>query len=256
MDSVKTEIKTTNLDNLKKSFKSMKWYEWLMAIVMIGIAAISVYNAFAHPESSSNPPWLTIINFISAVCGVVCIFFCAKASISNYIFGLINTAVYAIFLFYHKIWGTFGLELLVYLPANILGWMVWVKHRDTIDTEKTKAKKLTLKQNIIATVAVLLIAVACFYGLNLLNGKNPEFTALIILDAFTVSMGIVATILQYKRYREQYIWWLVQDIIAVGMYIVMFDPVYLTKKSIYLIMAVIGLYNWAKLQKTRNKENE
>ena len=134
--------------------------------------------------------------------------------------------------------------------------MVWVKHRDTIDTEKTKAKKLTLKQNIIATIAVLVIAVACFYGLNLLNGKNPEFTALIILDAFTVSMGIVATILQYKRYREQYIWWLVQDIIAVGMYIVMFDPVYLTKKSIYLIMAVIGLYNWAKLQKTRNKENE
>ena len=68
-------------------------------------------------------------------------------------------------------------------------------------------------------------------------------------------MGIVATVLQFFRYREQYVWWLVQDVIAVIMYIVAFDAVYLTKKSIYLIMAVIGLYNWAKLQKTRNTEN-
>ena len=82
-----------SLNNLKKSFKSLKWYEWAMAVIMIAIAAISVYNAFKHPESSSNPPWLAIINFYSAICGVICIFFCAKASISNYIFGLINTIV-------------------------------------------------------------------------------------------------------------------------------------------------------------------
>jgi len=49
--------------------------------------------------------------------------------------------------------------------------------------------------------------------------------------------------------------WIITDIIAVAMYIVHFDPVYLTKKSIYLIMAVIGLYNWIKLNK-RNVANE
>ena len=246
MDSIK---------NLKKSFKSLKWYEWIMAIIMIAIAGLSVYNAFKDPSSSSNPPWLTIVNFVSAICGVVCIFFCAKASISNYFFGLINTIVYAVFLFYHNIKGTLCLELFVYLPVNILGWIVWVKHRDKVDTEKTMAKKLTAKQMVFSVVAVLAIAVMCFYGLNALNGKAAELKPLIILDAFTVSIGIVATVLQFRRFREQYVWWLVQDVIAVGMYIVMFDPVYLTKKTIYLIMAVIGLYNWVKLQKTRNEEN-
>jgi len=33
------------------------------------------------------------------------------------------------------------------------------------------------------------------------------------------------------------------------MFIQHFDPVYLTKKSIYLIMAIIGLINWVKLSK-------
>ena len=97
------------MDNLKKSFKSLKWYEIIMALIMIAIASISIYNAIVHPESSTNPLWLTIINFISAICGVICIFFCAKANISNFIFGIVNTVVYSIFLYYHKIFGNCSL---------------------------------------------------------------------------------------------------------------------------------------------------
>ena len=237
------------MDSLKKSFKSLKWYEWIMIIVMIVIAGLSVVEAFKNPGSSKNPPWLTIINFISAICGIICIFFCAKASISNYIFGLINTIVYTVFLIYQKIWGTMALELLVYLPFNIFGWIVWVKHRDEIDTEKTKSKKLDTKGNILSVLGILVIGIIALIVLNKLNGTVPY------LDAFVFSLGLVATILQLFRYREQYVWWLVQDVIAVVMYIIAFDAVYLTKKSIYLIMAFIGLYNWIKLQKTRNKEN-
>ncbi len=244
------------LINLKKSFKSLKWYEWLMAIVMIAIASVSVYDAFVHPDSAKIPLWLTIVNFVSAICGVVCIFFCAKASISNYAFGLVNTLVYIVYLTYRHIWGTLGLEILVYLPADIIGWIFWVRHRDKIDTEKTMAKKLDAKQNVIYSIAVIIVGIVCYFILNRLDGTTP------LLDAFVVSMGVIATILQFLRYREQYVWWLIQDIIAVAMYGKIFlsthdfgDAVYLTKKTIYLIMAFIGLYNWIKLQKTRNREN-
>ena len=133
---------------------------------------------------------------------------------------------------------------------NIVGWVMWAKHRDEKDTEKTKAKKLNWAQDILSIVGVAGVTAICYYFLNKIDGTTP------LLDAFTVGIGIMATILQFFRLREQYVWWLVQDVIAVAMYIVAFDPVYLTKKSIYLIMAVIGLINWVKLQKTRNIENE
>ena len=238
------------MDNLKKSFKSLKWYEWVMIVVMIVIAGWSMITAFINPSSSSLPAWLTVINFISAICGIICIFFCAKASISNYAFGIVNTVVYVIYLAYRHIYGTLCLEILVYLPVNIVGWAMWAKHRDEKDTEKTKAKKLNWVQDILSIVGVAGVTAICYYFLNKVDGTTP------LLDAFTVGIGIMATILQFFRLREQYVWWLIQDIIAVAMYIVAFDPVYLTKKSIYLIMAVIGLINWVKLQKTRNIENE
>lgn len=238
------------MDNLKKSFKAMKWYEWLMATVMIVIAARAMVLGFTGNEAGGNPGWLTVINFVSAVCGVFCIFFCAKANISNFVFGFVNTVVYAIYLWYWKIYGTFCLEMFFYLPMNIGSWIAWAKHRDNVMTEKTKAKKLTMLQNILVAVVVGVFGVIYHAILVKVGGE------VVWLDAFTVSIGIIATILELYRFREQYALWIVQDVIAVWMYIVHFDPVYLTKKSIYLIMAVVGLYNWWKLNKERNTENE
>ena len=75
------------------------------------------------------------------------------------------------------------------------------------------------------------------------------------LDSAIFAIGIVAVILEALRYKEQYVWWLVTDVIAVAQYVLKRDPVYTTKKAIYLIEAVIGMSNWHKLSK-KNPENE
>ena len=238
------------LKNIKTSFKELKWYEIIMIIIMIVIASIAVVEAIIHPKTSTNPLWLTIINFISAICGIMCIFFCAKANISNFIFAIINTFVYAIFLWYHKIYGTFALEVLFYQPVNFISWYIWAKHRDEKYLEKTKVKKLTILQNILCALAITLGGII-YHTILIKIGGTVAW-----LDAFTLSIGIIAVILEMFRYKEQYFWWIITDIIAVAMYIIHFDAVYLTKKSIYLIMAIIGIINWHKLQKNRNEINE
>jgi len=237
------------MDNLKKSFKSLKWYEWIMAGIMVIIAASVMVQSFVKPSYGSNPAWLDIINFISAVCGVICIFFCARASISNFGFGLVNTVVYIIYLAYWKIYGTMCLEIFVYFPINIVSWVLWAKHRDNERKEITMAKKLKLWQDGII-LAVVLVSACIYHNILVYAGGNVAW-----LDAFTVAIGIIATVLEMYRYCEQYVLWIITDIVAVAMFVVHFDPVYLTKKSIYLVMAVIGLINWCRLNRERNQEN-
>ena len=238
------------MDNMKKSFKELKWYEYIMGAVMIFIAARAMILGFTTGSADGNPAWLTVINFISAVCGVLCIFFTAKANISNFVFATVNTVVYAIYLVYWRIWGTAALETLFYIPMNFISWYYWTKHRDKELTQKTKAKKLTLLQNTVCATSILVSGIIYHSVLVQFGGNVAWF------DAFTLSIGIVATVLELLRYREQYIWWIITDVVSVGMYIAHFDAVYLTKRSIYLIMAVIGLINWARLRETRNIENE
>ena len=254
MDNIKKKFKDISnekkLKNVIKSFKDLKWYEIIMIVIMVFIASLAVYKAIVDPASSDNPLWLTIINFISAICGIICVFFCAKANISNFAFASVNTIVYAIYLFYHKIFGTFALEVLFYLPINFISWYIWTRHRDKVLIEKTKAKKLSVMQHIIFTTLIIVGGIVYHYILVKIGGNVAW------LDAFTLSIGIIAVILEMLRYKEQYIWWIITDIIAVAMYIIHFDLVYLTKKSIYLIMAIIGIINWTKLNKERNKNNE
>jgi nicotinamide mononucleotide transporter len=235
---------------LKKSFQELKWYEYLMGAVMIAIAARAMVIGFTEGSSDGNPAWLTVINFISAVCGILCIFFTAKANISNFLFATVNTIVYAIYLVYWHIWGTAALEILFYIPMNFISWYHWAKHRDAEITQKTKARKLNLWQNGICVIIVVGMAILYHWILDKIGGEVAWF------DAFTLSIGIVATVLELFRFREQYAWWIITDIVSVGMYIAHFDAVYLTKRSIYLIMAIIGLINWIKLNRDRNATNE
>ncbi len=238
------------MENLKSSIKALKWYEWLMAVIMICIAANAMIQGFTGTEIGGNPAWLTVINFISAIAGVFCVFLCARASVSNFFFAVINTSVYMIYLWYWKIYGTFLLEALFYMPMNIICWIAWAKHRDVIERHLTKSKRLTLLQMIGILVAVAIATVGYHEVLVRVGGTVPW------LDAATLSIGIIATLLELFRYSEQYVLWIITDIIAVAMYIVHFDPVYLTKKSIYLIVAILGLKNWIMLHRDRNMINE
>ena len=139
--------------------------------------------------------------------------------------------------------GTAALKILFYIPMNFISWFYCAKHRNHEITYKTTTNRLELWQNTVC--AALVIGGAFIYHMILvrIRGEVAWF------DAFTLSIGIIATILELLRYREQYVWWIINDIVSVGTYIAHFDAVYLTKRTIYLIMAVIGLINWARLNR-------
>lgn len=262
MDGVK-ELNYTKEPNLfkkiGKAIASLKWYEVIMCIAMIGI---STYYAILPQEGT--PQWLAIINFISGLCGVMCVFLTAKANRMNFPFAVINTVVFMIYLGYFGIWATFWLEACVYFPMNIISWVNWYRHKDEEDKLLAKSKKLTWWQNIIVTATIAGVAIFVHYALSVLAGNTWmnfatkygwNVAVMQWLDATIFAIGIVAVILEAFRYKEQYAWWLITDIVAVAQYAIKGDPVYVTKKGIYLVEAIVGIKNWGRLAK-KNVENE
>lgn len=250
------------MENIKKiitAVKSLKWYEIIMCVVMLGI---SVYYAIQPQEGM--PQWLAIINLISGLCGVMCVFLTAKANRMNFPFAVVNTVVFMIYLFYFGIWGTFWLEAVVYFPMNIISWINWYKHKDDADKLLAKSKKLTPFQTSAVIAIVGVIDVIAHYGFAEIAGnswmrfaENYGWNIGVMqwLDSTIFAIGIVAVILEALRYTEQYVLWLVTDVVAVAQYIIKGDPVYTTKKGIYLIEAIVGLKNWNDLSK-KNNSNE
>ncbi|MDO4876632.1 MAG: nicotinamide riboside transporter PnuC [Oscillospiraceae bacterium] len=250
------------MDGIKKiirAVKSLKWYEAVMCVIML---VISIYYAIKPEEGC--PQWLAVINLISGLCGIMCVFLTAKVNRMNFPFAVVNTVVFIIYLFYFGIWATFWLELVVYMPLNIISWWRWSKHKDEDDELLAKAKKMSILQRILALAVIIGIAVLVHFVLSELAGDSWmkfavnygwNVTVMKWLDSFIFSIGIVASGLELFRFKEQYSWWIITDVIAVAQYAIKKDPVYTTKKAIYLVEAFIGYWNWNKLSK-KNKSNE
>lgn len=226
-----------------KAFKNLRWFEWVMFLSMVFIGAHYMLTDNTHPH------WYLVINYICSIMGICCIFLCAHASWPKWIFGMFNTLLYSVILFYNHIYGTFALELLYYFPAGIIGLILWTKHLDSKDKDKCKTRVMSWKLRALMLLIVILSTLLLRYFLVKIGGESP------LLDALTVSIGMIATFYEIKRFADQYFLWLITDVVGILMWIQQADTIMVTKKSIYLVMSIIGLYNWYKLQKERNKDN-
>ncbi len=235
--------------DIRSGFLRLKWYESLMMAAMIAIAGWAVIQAVIDPLGAHNPLWLSVLNFVSSVCGVICTFMTAKASVSNFVFGLINTLMYAVYLMYWRIYGTLALELFIYLPIGLMSWHLWSKHRDAVENDRTKSKKMDRKYWPVVIGGLIAVYAIWYWGLKNIGGTAAY------MDAFIVSSGIVAVVMEMLRYREQYVLWIGNDLVSMIMYIVLGDPVYIVKRGIYLMVGVIGIRTWYDLHK-RNDKNE
>ncbi len=150
------------------------------------------------------------------------------------------------------------------MPTNVVGWVMWNRHRDDDDELLAKSKKLSWRKHVAVIAGIAGLSVLVYFTLSALAGDTWmrfavkygwNTTAMKWLDSSVFSIGVIATFLQMLRYQEQYVWWLITDVIAVAQYAIKRDAVYTAKKGIYLVEAVIGLNNWRGLAR-KNPDNE
>lgn len=209
---------------------------WIL-ISTVTILALSIY-------------WKeTIIGILGAVTGVLCVIFTGKGKISSYIFGFFNTLFYAYIAWGAKYYGEVMLNLIYYLPMNFVGWAMWKKHIDS-ETKEVVKERLTLKGQVIIGISC---AVCIYiYGLLLkyLGGNLP------FIDSMSTIISIFAQILCVKRYMEQWILWIVVDVVTVFMWIMAFfngqeSIATLIMWSIFLINAVYMFAKWNRESKAK-----
>ena len=154
---------------------------------------------------------------------------------------------YAIVAFEAKYYGEVMLNVLYYFPMNFVGWFVWKKHMNEKTGEVIK-ERLSLKKSLIVYV---LTAIAIFiYGfiLDRLGGNLPY------IDSMSTVISVVAQILSIKRLMEQWVLWIVVDVVTVIMWAVHFAQggetiATLAMWAVYLINAVIMFIRWYRESK-------
>ena len=190
---------------------------------------------------------------ISGITGILGVVLAAKGKVSTYVFATINVAIYAYLTFNNHLYGEFMLNAFYYIPMNFVGFYLWSRHKDE-ESREVEGKSLTPKQIVILLVAVAIVVVIYWQILSHIGGQ------LALIDAMSTVFSVVALIMQVARYAEQWLLWIIVNVVLVFMWVLLIgkDPSAITMVVMwvaYLFNSAYGYYNWKKLA-AKNVENK
>ena len=234
------------MNYLKDYFSDWNWWDWSWTVVA---STVAIWLGLHWGEGG----WQTALSIITCLTGLWCVILVAKGRIFNYYVGIINVVGYSWIAYHYKLYGEVMLNAGYFLPMQFIGLYLWMRHKNPDIVDSVKIEFMSLKRRI--EWAILSIISTYIYGIVLAKMGDP----VPYLDSASTVLSIIAMILMALRYMEQWVLWIVVDIVSIAMWYVAIetngarDIAMLVMWSAYLVNAVYGFVAWIKMYQEQEK---
>ncbi|WP_017306294.1 nicotinamide riboside transporter PnuC [Spirulina subsalsa] len=203
---------------------------WLAFLLVIG-GIVSAYLA------------TSLFDATVLLSGILCVGLIAIGRRAGYLIGLYNSLSYSVLAYNNGLYGEVYLNLLFFVPTGVIGYVLWYRH--TQQDKTVEMRELTGRQ----WWAIASLCLVCTVGLGFLLGLNPRQNTPFI-DATTNVLSIVATFLMMWRYKEQWLLYILLNIITIGMWFLRFraggaaGDLMIFMWLLFLLNALFGYWRW------------
>lgn len=187
-----------------------------------------------------------IFEIIGAVIGLAYLYLEYKANVWLWPVGIVMSLFYVIIFFHGKFYADAAVYL-YYIGANAYGLFLWTRSRkQSIEKNVTKDELAIthVPANRILPIGLITIVLwMVLYGIL----KTVTDSPIPLGDAFTTAVSIVATWMLAQKYLEQWMLWIVVNLVSTILYF--WKGLYPTGVLfiVYVIVAVLGYFRWKKL---------
>jgi nicotinamide mononucleotide transporter len=172
------------------------------------------------------------------VFGALAVFLTVRENVWCWPTGLVNVLLSAIVFAQAKLYADVGLQL-VYVALCLYGWYAWL--HGGVDRGALRVGRTPALARVVLAAAGLAFAVAL--GLFL---QRKTDAALPFWDASTASFSLVAQWMQTRKWIENWLVWIVVDVVYVGMYVAKGLFLMAGLYAAFLVLAVFGFLAWQK----------
>ncbi|MCX6274946.1 MAG: nicotinamide riboside transporter PnuC [Bacteroidetes bacterium] len=180
---------------------------------------------------------LSFYEIFGTLSGIAGVWLTIRKNIWCFPAGLVNVGLYGILFFREKLYADAILQVF-YVLLLVYGWIQWKKSPGLNEFYITPIKARSW------FILVLLCLFSTFIIGTVL--KTVTDASLPYLDSFLTSMSLIAQWMVAKKKIENWIVWIVADIIYVGMYF--FKNLHLTAALyfVFILLALKGYNEWKK----------
>ena len=179
----------------------------------------------------------TLLEWIGAVTGILCVYLAAKQSIINWPVAIISVIAYTIVFYKSRLYGDAGLQL-YFLWTSIYGWYFWLRKRGS-----PEKPVIVLKVKELAWVIIAVPPLSILLGIFL---KKYTDTNVPYIDGFCTAVSFVAQLLMTRKVLQNWALWIFIDICYIPLYI--YKNLFVTALlyAILLIPAWLGYVDWKR----------
>ncbi len=178
------------------------------------------------------------IEIAAAILGLINIALLVARSVWNYPFGMAMVSLYAFVFFEAKLYGNAALQIF-FFAVQVYGWRQWVKALDR--DNRVIVARMSANEMLIAAG---LIAIGIFSAGQFLAAR-PD-ASYPYWDAAITVISVGAQIQLARRRLENWILWIIVDILAVGLFWTKgLHPTALLY-GVFLVFATIGFFSWRR----------
>ena len=219
---------------------TLKFFDWFL---ILGVISTNIVYSVLQKE-------VDFVGSVAAITGVVCVVMVAKGNILNYLFGLINVTLYGYISYKAALYGDAALNILYNLPMQFVGWFIWIRRRENPESVTVTSRVMNGKQRVMLGFLSFVLVVLVGFCLKYLNDPQP------FKDSATTVLSVIAMFLMVRAYMEQWVLWVVVNVISVIMWIIAFingemhSMLMVIMWIFYLTNSINGWYTWLHLSRS------
>ena len=198
-------------------------------------------------QYSTYDPAEVYLEIIAIIFGFLSVWYAKNNKIWVYPTGLVSTSIFVYLLFKWELLGDMMINA-YYFIMSIYGWYIWTRKVDathnTPITRTTKKEKIT---SVIIFISTLLFVFIVYKSFDKWNGWVAY------VDTITTAIFFVGMWLMARKKIENWIYWIIGDIISVPLY---FYKGFTFTSFQYLIFTVIAIFGYLEWKKLLNKETK
>ena len=180
----------------------------------------------------------TPVELVAVVFGLLYVWYMKKENILAYPFGIINVLIYVYICFISRLYAYAAINLF-YFIMSVYGWYNWT--RKTPEKDPIRISRCSHTEWILNVLAVVV-----FFGILWLLLSRFTDSLIPVLDALTTAIYIVGMWLLARKKLENWIYWIIGDVISIGLFA--WEKLYFSSFQflVFTIIAVFGYIEWKK----------
>ena len=183
------------------------------------------------------------LEMFAVLFGLISVWYSKRNNILVFPTGMISTAIFVYLLFKWSLLGDMIINGYFFI-MSVYGWYVWARKKNEAFTPITSLTK----KEVIPSLFIFFFSVIIVYLVYIYFDMWNSYTAYI--DNFTTAIFFVGMWLMARRKVENWIFWIVGDLISIPLYF--YKGLTITSLQ-YLIFTVIAIYGYRAWKKILNK---